>query len=185
MSNVLVLYATVEGQSRKIAEHICDHTVRLCRSARVVDAAHLPASLNLADFDAVIIVASVHMGRHHQAAAHFVRSNAEALQRMPGALVSVSLHAVGLEASDVEEAREYVDLFAGDTGWIPHAVHYAAGALRFTRYDFFKRWMLRRIAAERGLDANKGEDIEFTDWHALDTFVTGFLNTHAPVGGAA
>ena len=179
MSEILVVYATVEGQSRKIAEHVCDHIGRLCRGARIIDAANLPDDFTLDKYQAIIVVASVHMWRHHQAAIHFVRDHAAALQTRPGALVSVSLHAANLNPGDLEEARGYVDEFAAATGWIPEAVHYAAGALRFDRYDFFKRWAMRRIAAERGLAADSAtEEIEFTDWTALDTFVNDFLREH-------
>lgn len=181
MSDVLVVYATVEGQSRKIAEHVCDHVVRACRIARVVDAAHAPADLDPAAFDAVIVVAPVHMARHHQAAVHFIRDHADTLQKRPGALISVSLHAVALDPADMDEARGYADELAAETGWLPAAVHYAAGALKFARYDFFKRWMMRRIATEKGLPTDSDE-IEFTDWRALDDFVDDFLHAHAPVG---
>ncbi len=184
MSDVLVLYATVEGQSRKIAEHVCDHAVRQCRMARVANITNLPDDLDPAAYDALILVAPVHMGRHHQSAVHFIRDNAALLQKHPAALVSVSLHAVGLEPGDADEAREYVDQLAGETGWIPEAVHYAAGALKYAKYDFFKRWMMRRIASEKGLsgEPGDGDEIEFTDWRALDDFVDDFLHRHAPVG---
>lgn len=187
MAEVLIVYATVEGHSRKIAEHLCDHVVRLCRGARVVDAVRLPADLDLNRFAAAIVVAPVHMGRHHQAIAHFARENAAWLQGRPSALVSVSLHAVELEPGDLEECREYVDQFAAETGWIPQETHYAAGALKFTSYDFFKRWAMRRIVAEKGLSQEraKGGDIEFTDWRALEAFVEQFLNRNAPAGQPA
>lgn len=180
MSDVLVVFATVEGQSRKIAEYVCDHAVRLGRNARVVDAANLPPDLALAAFDAVFLVAPVHMERHHQAAVHFAAENAAGLQKRGGALVSVSMHAAELEAGDLEQCRMYADEFAAETGWIPEAVYYAAGALKFARYDFFKRWMMRRIVADKGLEKEKArkDELEFTDWRAIEIFVENFLRRH-------
>lgn len=176
MAKVLIVYGTVEGQTRKIAEHISDRIGKLGHSARLFDAAHNHGRPpNAGSFDAIIVAAPVHMGRHHQAVVHFVKEHAGAFRSRPGAFVSVSLSVIGKETEDWEATREYVDKFVAETGWMPYDFHHAAGALRFTKYDFFKRWMMRRIAREHGLNARPGEDVEFTDWETLDGFVAKFL----------
>lgn len=182
MKNFLVVYGTTEGQTRKIAEFIADHLVRRRDAATVVDASAAPKDLDLGSYDAAIVAASVHMTRHNAAAIHFVRAHAGALSKLPSAFVSVSLHAYSGEPEDEEEARGYVDAFCAETGWLPSCVHYAAGALRFTRYDFFKRWMAREVAKERGITPDPNGDLEFTDWRALTAFIDDFLRTHVPEG---
>jgi menaquinone-dependent protoporphyrinogen oxidase len=182
MAQILVAYATVEGQTRKIAQHVADYLTRRRNGVRLVDLASPPENLDLAAFDAVILAASVHAKRHHAAAAHFAAQNADALSRRPSALISVSLHAMGGDADDEEEARAYVDVFCADSGWLPRSVCYAAGALRFTKYDFFKRFAARALAKERGLVPDESGDIELTDWRALDAFVDDFLRDHVPGG---
>ena len=57
----------------------------------------------------------------------------------------------------------------------PLAIHHAAGALRFTEYDFFKRWIMRSIAEKEGHTVDTGKDIEYTDLAALKDFVEDFL----------
>ncbi len=67
------------------------------------------------------------------------------------------------------------DAFFAETGWHPAAVHHAAGALRYTKYDFLKRLLMRHIAAKEGGDVDTSEDHEYTDWEALAAFVQDVL----------
>ncbi|PWE18513.1 protoporphyrinogen oxidase [Marinicauda salina] len=178
MADILIVYATVEGQSRRIADLLGDHLVRCKHGRTLVDATDPPEDLDVSAHDAVILVASVHADRHHAAAVNFARKNVAALNRTPSALVSVSLHAASGEAEDEEEMRAYVDRFCAETGWLPRAVHYAAGALRFAQFDFFKRWMARRLTRELGMEFDPERDVELTDWRALEAFADDFLAEH-------
>jgi menaquinone-dependent protoporphyrinogen oxidase len=175
VANVLVAYATVEGQTRKIAQFLADGLARRRHDAKLRDLTAEGGDVDLAGFDAVILAASVHVGRHHVAAVQFAADHADALSRKPSAFVSVSIHAMSSDPDDEEEARAYVDAFCAETGWLPRAVSYAAGALRFTKYDFFKRMVARSLAKERGITPGKDGDMEFTDWPALRSFLDGFL----------
>ena len=104
----------------------------------------------------------------------FVRAKREALERLPSAFFSVSLAA----RDDPDEARGYVERFVDETGWRPDAVGVVAGALRFTRYGFIKRRVMRKLAADRGdMDTDTTRDHVYTDWQGVDRFVDGFLST--------
>lgn len=172
-------YATTEGQTRKIAQAVADCVVRLGDEARLVDLADAPEDLDPADFDIVFVAASVHAGRYQSAARHFVKKQLAALNAHPSAFISVSLSAVAGEHGDEESTERCAHKFLDETGWAARDVHHAAGALRFTRYDFFKKWIMRQIAKSHGYGAS-GEDIEFTDWRALDAFVEGLVSAKAP-----
>lgn len=180
MAKILIVYGTVEGQTRKIAAFVNDHLCRRRNDGRLVDAAEAPQDLAPADYDAVIAAASVHMGKHQAALGHFVRTHLAAFQSRPCAFISVSLHALSEDPEDRAEMRRYVDVFCAETGWTPQAVCYAAGALRFTRYDFFKAIAARRVAKERGVAPDARGDYEFTDWTALTRFVDEFAAQHLP-----
>jgi menaquinone-dependent protoporphyrinogen oxidase len=182
MARILVVYATVEGQTRRIAQAIADQLARRRHDATLIDAADGGAAADPAGYDAAVLAAPVHFGRHHAAAAHVAAAHAEALSRKPSAFVSVSLHAMSKEPDDVEEARAYADLFCAETGWLPRTVCHAAGAFRFAKYDFFKRIAARAVAKERGLSPKDDGDVELTDWPALAAFVDGFLKDHVPGG---
>lgn len=180
MARFLILYATVEGQTRKIAAFIADHLKKRRNEAVLVDAVDAPADLDPASFDAVIVASPVHMDRHHGAVVHFAKTHAAVLQKRPAAFISVSLHAISDEPEDREAMRQYADNFSRDAAWIPHAVHYAAGALKFTAYDFFKRLAARRVAKEQGFATRLKDDYEFTDWTALTRFIDEFVAQHVP-----
>ncbi|MCW5723633.1 MAG: hypothetical protein KIS81_01600 [Maricaulaceae bacterium] len=181
MANILVIYGTVEGQSRKIAEFIGDHLSRRRNQVRVIDAAK-PGKVAPPAFDAAIMVASVHMARHSAAAREFAGRHSDVLNAMPAAFVSVSMNAISEHADDREEAEGYITQFADETGFRPRAALSAAGALRFTRYDYFKGWIIKRMAAEKGVKPDAAGDLEFTDWNALTVFIDGFLRDHVPGG---
>jgi menaquinone-dependent protoporphyrinogen oxidase len=180
MAKFLILYGTVEGQTRKIAAFIADHLKKRRNETVLVDAVEAPSDLDVGAFDAVIIASPVHMDQHHSAVVHFVKTHARALQKRPGAFISVSLHAISDEPEDRETMRQYVDNFSRGAAWIPHAVCYAAGALKFTQYDFFKRLAARRVAREQGFATTVKDDYEFTDWTALTRFIDEFVAQHAP-----
>lgn len=173
---MLILYGTVEGQTRKIAEFLSDGAVRRGRAATLIDAAHVPVDLELEDYGAVLVASSVHMARHHAGVIDFVKRHAEALNHKKSAFISVSLSAMSDEPEDEADARGYVERFIEETGWRPGRVHFAAGALRFAEYDFFKRWLIRSIAKDRGVDVGGRKEIEFTDWTQLEAFVEEFLH---------
>jgi menaquinone-dependent protoporphyrinogen oxidase len=179
MSDILVVYGTIEGQARKIALFVADRLARRCDVVRIVDAAHTPTELDFRDFDAAILVATTRPERLQSGAAAFARAHAGELARMPTALVSVSLQAYGGDAEDEEDARQYVEELCAETGWRPRRVHYAAGALHFARYDPLQRLTEMSAAKEIGLDARAGEDLELTDWRALASFVDDFARTEA------
>lgn len=176
MATLLIVYATTEGQTRKIARAMADEARQHGFRVEVQDAAAVPDTLDPAAFAAVIVAGSVHMGRHQSAVEHFVRHHRAALERMPCAFVSVSLSAAG-DADDRRDARACAEQFLTYTGWRPTTVHLVAGAFRFTQYDFFKRWIMRRIAREKGQATDTSRDVEYTDWDDLARFVATFLAT--------
>lgn len=177
MSNVLIAYATSEGQTRKIAGRMAEFVSEYGHAATVLDAAGAPV-LSRGRYDAVIVAASVHRGRHQAAAERFVRGNLRALQRLPGAFFSVSLSAAGKEPRHRRDARKVADGFLRRTGWKPALVRPVAGALAYTRYGPVLRAVLRLIAWREGGDTDTSRDWEYTDWERLRRDLELFL-THA------
>ncbi|MGD2131381.1 MAG: flavodoxin domain-containing protein [Maricaulaceae bacterium] len=183
MSKVLVAYATTEGQTAKIAKAVAAQLEKRGVEVQLTDFGGLPRSFDLAPFDAVFLAASLHIGRYQAAAHRFAKAHAEALGARPSAFIAVSLSAVAEEPEGVEDAQRCADKFFDETGWTPLATHHAAGALKFSEYDFLRTWVMKRIAAAQGYDASTGEDMEFTDWSALDEFVEEFMRIHVDKGG--
>ncbi len=91
MSRILIVYGTTDGHTRKIAEALGE-TFRQeeCR-ADVIDASETGPHVRPADYDGVVVAASVHLGHYQRAVERWVRSHGEALNRRPSAFVSVCL----------------------------------------------------------------------------------------------
>ena len=60
--------------------------------------------------------------------------------------------------------------FFEKTAWTPTIRKIVAGALPYTRYNIFKRWMMRRIVRKAGGDTDITRDYEYTDWSDLSAF---------------
>ena len=171
---ILLVYGTTEGHTRKVASFIAEHLSGRGHTVVMTDASEVPASLEVSRFDAVLIAASVHVGHYQAAVTHFVAQHRAAMDARPNAFVSVSLSAASDEPDDVQGLRQCVEGFIADTGWTPRQIHHAAGAFRYTAYDFFKRWALRYIAYRKGAPTDTRRDHELTDWDELARFADAF-----------
>ena len=134
VKKIFITYGTTEGQTAKIAEFISDVLRDHGHDVAMVDVND--AAGTVADgYNAVIVGASIHMGRHDKHVIDFVRKNRDTLARMPSAFFSVSLAAHG----DTAEAEGYVEQFEQETGWQPDKVALFGVALLYTQYGFIKR----------------------------------------------
>jgi menaquinone-dependent protoporphyrinogen oxidase len=180
MANVLIPYGTTEGQTAKIAEVIADVIRDLGHGAEAVDIKTLSDTVP-DGYDAVIIGASIHMGKHDKQVVEFVHKNHHTLDRLPSAFFSVSLAAHG----DSQEAEGYVDQFEEETGWHPDGIALFGGALLYTHYGFIKRHMMKKIAGDKpgnlGLDTSR--DYVYTEWDAVKRFAEHFADRLEPTSG--
>ncbi len=175
MARILLIYGTTEGQTRKIATRMAEHARGLGDAVDMIDASGLDNDIDLGAPDAIIIAASVHQSAYQSAVVHFIRKHWELLLGKPTAFVSVSLSAAGEDEEDKRDAQGYIDKLVGETGWQPDRSISVAGAFRYTEYDFFKRWILKMIARQKGAPVDTSRDWELTDWDAVDRFVEDFV----------
>jgi menaquinone-dependent protoporphyrinogen oxidase len=169
-----IAYSTIEGQTRKIAETVASVIERAGDHAVIMNISDL-LEFTLERPDGAILCAPIHIGRYPSSFADFVHREAEWLNAVPSAFVSVTLAIRSDNESERREAMHFADVLTEQTDWRPRLVHHAAGALRFTQYDFFKRWMMRRISEKEGGPTDTSQDYELTDWKALQMFVADFL----------
>jgi menaquinone-dependent protoporphyrinogen oxidase len=171
---VLVGYVSIEGQTRKIAEAIAAEIESHGDRALLFNVGEM-VEYAVDHPRAAILCAPVHAGRYPEPFVAFVSREADWLKSIPTAFVSVSLLIRSEFEEERQEAQQFPDRLFAETHWQPAVVHHAAGALRYSEYDFFKRWMMRRMAAREGASTDVSEDHEFTDWTALSAFTTEFL----------
>lgn len=179
MKQLWIAYATVEGQSARIAERIAAVARRAGWNPTVADLAALagddPAEPLPPGGDAAILVASVHLGHHADVVETFVRGHRDWLAARPCAFFSVSLGAASERAESRAGAREILDRFLAACAWQPLLARPVAGALAYSRYGFWKRLLMRRIARSEGGPTDTRHDYEYTDWAELAQAVRGFL----------
>jgi menaquinone-dependent protoporphyrinogen oxidase len=169
---ILAVYGSSYGQAQAVTRRVTAALEHAGHTVAIYRADAIPGSTSVADFDAVLIAASVIMGRYQRYVRAFVRRHLGALNDRPTAFVSVS----GASAEDVPEWRAaasgYAAKFLGETHWSPRWTATFSGALRYTRYGFVTRWIMRRISARTGGPTDTTRDYEFTDWAAVDRFAT-------------
>lgn len=170
---VLVVHATVEGQTRRIAERVAETVTGGGHAPRPFEAAAGSPPAFPATAGAAILCAPIHIGRYPTAFEAAVHAWSADLARRPSAFVSVTLAIASDDAAERAEAEAFAARFAARTGWQPDRVHHAAGALRFSEYGVLRRLLMRRVAAAEGHPGSR--DREFTDWAALAAFVRDFL----------
>ncbi len=169
----LMFYGTAEGHTFKIAQTISERIQAAGHDAKLKDASQRVSDIDLDNLDAFLAAAPVHQQRHPDAVIDYIKLHSERLNALPSALISVSLSAAFTDGH--AEAQSYADRLLDRTGWRPTALHLAAGALRYDKYDFFQEQIIRHIVLKgRDVDELSGEH-EFTDWAALKAFADAFV----------
>lgn len=180
---ILLLYGTNEGQTGKIAAFVADQLVRRGHQVTTVNATHVQTPPDPQPdphrFDAVLVAASVHLGRYQPAVIEFVRSHRAAISARTNAFLSVSLSAAGHAREDRRGLQKCVADFVQASGWTPQLIHHVAGAFRYTTYGFLTRYVMKYIAWRKGAPTDTHHDHELTDWEDIARFAGRFAATEA------
>ena len=175
MKQVLIAYGSTDGQTRKIAEVLAeDLRARRC-SVDIMDTAGPLRRLTPETYDAVIVAASLQIGAFQKSVLRWIRTHARALHRMPTAFMPVCLAILEKRPEARAELDRIVARFFRQCGWRPTVTKPMAGALKYTKYPWLKRWMMKRIVAKAGGDTDTTRDYEYTDWNELRAFAGEFV----------
>ena len=181
-NRILIGYATRHGQSRRIAEHLAREFTMWGCPVVVADVSRTPA-IDWPDYHAAILVASVHGGHHEREMIAFVRRAHAALDQVPNAFLSVLLAEATVQNRSASETlrknakdavQRVIDAFEKETGWHPQVVLPVAGALLYRQYNFFIRFIMKRMTSKAMGPTDTSRDYEFTDWAALSEFASNF-----------
>jgi menaquinone-dependent protoporphyrinogen oxidase len=182
MSRVLILYGTTEGHTRRIAHAIGESLVLQGVDVDLIQAGRLDALLHR--YDGIIVAASVHAGRYQKGVEQWVRTHQHEFGARPMAFVSVCLAVLQKSDPKVQADLEaVVKRFETTTGWRPPVVKHVAGALLYTQYNIFKRWIMKRIVAKAGGATDVSRDYDYTDWADVRAFAEDF--SHRLLAAAA
>jgi menaquinone-dependent protoporphyrinogen oxidase len=167
---VPVFYATTEGHTRRIAEHIASTLRQLGLDSEARALSEAMPRVDWLNVRGVVLGASLHGGRHQRLAADFATREAGHLAVRPSAFFSVSLSAGSRNPAEVDAARALATGFLRAAGWEPSRLACFAGKLAYSQYGFFKRQVMRFIAWREGAPTDARRDYEFTNWTAVRQF---------------
>ncbi len=171
----LILFNSLEGQTAKIAQYLAT-TLRY--EGHLVSCQEIPRhppTLELEEFDAIIIGACIHSGKYRPELLKLIRDHEKQLAQMPSAFYFV-LTDVAAEEGEVslQEARSYTETMEKETGWQPDLTTSFAGALRYTTYNLPKRWMISMVSRLAGGDKQTSHNHEYTNWRDVAKFAALF-----------
>lgn len=177
MARIAIVYGTREGQTAKVSQHIGRVLGEAGHAVDLVDVERASDGFDWRGVDGAIIGASVHLGRHDRRVERFAERHRERLEALPSAFFSVSMAARDVTAEDRIEVDCYLADFQARTGWHPERMGEFAGALLYTRYDPFVRFVMKRIAREKGGETDTSRDHEYTDWEGVTRFAQAFSSS--------
>jgi menaquinone-dependent protoporphyrinogen oxidase len=166
--NVLILYSSTEGHTRKIAGHMEEHFRSQGHVVMSGDVSGEPPSPDL--FDVVLIGGSLHVMKHQVMLRRYILEHAGILNRKVSAFFSVSLGIATGEEEAKREARRTAEAFLHSAGWIPRRIELVAGALKCDHQDFFKLMVMKKLGGASDTMGTLVLDQEYTDWGRLKAF---------------
>ncbi len=170
---MLLCYATRDGQSRRIAEHMAARLAGSGIAAAPLDlAVAFPAAADLATAPLVAVVAAVRYGRHLPEAERFFATCRDALARVPLVFVSVNLTA-RKPGKDTAAGNQYLRKFIARHKLKPVLATAIAGRLEYARYRWLDKQIIRFIMKLTGGPTDPRTCVEFTSWDAVDRIAVG------------
>jgi len=178
MSRYLIVYGTKEGQTAKISDRIGGIIRDRGHDVDVYDAALVPSSFDMNDYKAAFIGSSIHMMQWSRPAIEFAHSYKSQLEKIPSAFFAVSMSAVSPRSPDGVPPSDnpFIHSFFDKSGWHPNVVGNFGGALMYTKYGYFTRWLMVLINGWRLGARDTSHDIEFTDWKQVSKFAEDFVD---------
>ena len=164
----LILFSTRDGQTREIASSIASELNELGVYADVVNL-NRTESIAWEAYDRVVIGASIRYGHFHPAVDRFVKKHLQHLNALPSAFYAVNLVARKPEKSS-PQTNSYTRKFLMNSPWQPDRCAVFAGALRYPRYTWYDRIMIRLIMKMTGGETDTRKEVVYTDWSRVSEF---------------
>ncbi|WP_306534136.1 menaquinone-dependent protoporphyrinogen IX dehydrogenase [Geobacter sp.] len=168
MANILIIYSTTDGQTRKICQRLQQVIEQKAHHVTVVPIQDAPR-IDLTAFDKIVIGASIRYGKHSSLIVDFIEKNRSFLDSRPNAFFSVNVVARKPEKSKPEH-NPYLQKFLRQIAWKPRELAVIAGKIDYPSYRFFDRLMIRLIMWMTKGPTDPKAVVEFTDWDQVESF---------------
>ena len=159
----IFIYSSSNGQSLKICETLNEEKDSLILNIDRLN------SVNLDNFDQIIIGASVKYGDHNKKIYNFVKNNKILLKRKKTVFFSVNATARKSE-KNTPNTNPYIIKFLKKTNWKPDHIGVFAGKIDFPNYNFLEKYIIKFIMWITNGPTDTTKTYEFTDWDAVKKF---------------
>ncbi len=167
-SKLLILYSTVDGH----AKHICEYAQTKLKKDKDIVIASLDddSEQKLADFDEILLGASVRYGFHRKNVYEFVRENKEELLKKKTAFFSLNLTARKPEKAS-PDTNPYIVKFLKKVDWDPDLKSVFAGRLDYPSLNCPNRLAILLIMAITNGPKDLSKVHDFTNWSKVDEMI--------------
>ncbi|GGI89516.1 protoporphyrinogen oxidase [Shewanella hanedai] len=172
MNKTLIIYSTVDGQTRAICELIKGIS-QTAESEVTVASLEEAKELSLASFDKVMIGASIRYGKHRPELYHYINHNHAVLNAKQNAFFTVNVVARKPE-KNTPETNPYMKKFLELSLWKPQQLGVFAGKIDYPKYGFIDKTMIRFIMWMTKGPTDTSGTFEFTDWQQVEEFGKAF-----------
>ena len=166
----LITFASEEGQTEKIAGQLARQMQQaglatdICEVTRVQD-----ASIQVESYDVMVAGSPVHYERCDKDLADWIMAHHTFLRTHLTAFFSVSLGILG-DSDSVRAVEAICQDYLDEARWHPNMLRHFSGALAYRKYPWWKRWLMRRVAAKAGGPTDTSRDHDLTDWTEVRQF---------------
>ena len=164
MKKILLTYSTVDGHTKTICEKILSYS-----KTSQVDILPINSSINIKDYDTVVIGASIRYGKYREEIFEFIKENEELLNSKDNAFFSVNVVA-RKENKNKPETNPYLIKFLNKISWQPKILDVFAGKIDYPKYKFLDKYAIKFIMWITKGPTDTSKVYEFTDWSRVRSF---------------
>ena len=164
MKKILLIYSTVDGHTKTICEKILSYS-----KTSQVDILPIDSSINIKDYDTVVIGASIRYGKYREEIFEFIKENEELLNSKDNAFFSVNVVA-RKENKNKPETNPYLIKFLNKISWQPKILDVFAGKIDYPKYKFLDKYAIKFIMWITKGPTDTSKVYEFTDWNRVKSF---------------
>ncbi len=176
MTNIAILYASSEGQTAKVSRYIKELLTKKGFKAEVYNLNDLPKKFSITGYKGIIVGASVHIGSHQKYGIEYVKDNIESLNEVKSAFFSICLAKINNSEKTIGRGEKQLQRFLKKTGWKPDKTAVFSGALKYSKYGFMKKVLMKFISKLMGEETDTSKDYEYTEWNKVEKFVNEFMS---------
>lgn len=168
MKNILILYSSTDGHTIKICQELQSVIERDQHKVKLLSIDD-GATLDLLQFDKIVVGASIRYGKHNKNVFNFVHRNEELLNNKPSGFFTVNVVARKPNKNQPDN-NPYLLKFLGKVPWKPTEAAVFAGKIDYPKYKFFDRSIIRFIMYITKGPTDLKSVTDFTNWQQVRAF---------------